>query len=172
MLVGAQPAQAMVLLGDVRQVEEEAEGAQHERLLAQVERADRGRQLGAGRGVAVPAGAGEQPDPLLDCEQLLALLLDDHLAEQLPEQPHVRAERIVRPRGSRGCVTERVLSRSRDGAEQAVHAELGRPEPGVRPGREEQRVLRPRGPAVPERDPPHAVQDERACRPASASAPA
>ena len=43
------------------------------------------------------AGPREQADALLDVEQLLALLLDDDLAEDLPEQPHVGAERIVRP---------------------------------------------------------------------------
>ena len=53
--------------------------------------------------VAVSARAREQPDPLFDCEQLLARLLDDHLAEQLTEQAHIGAERIIRPRGSGLC---------------------------------------------------------------------
>ena len=45
--------------------------------------------------VAPPAEPREQSDPLLEPEDLLALLLGDDRAEDLPEQPDVRPKRRV-----------------------------------------------------------------------------
>ncbi len=87
-----------MLLGDVRQLEVEGERAQDERLPLQVEAADDLCELGGRRLVSPAPPPRQRAHPLLELEQLLALLLDDHPAEDLPEQPDVAPERRVRTR--------------------------------------------------------------------------
>ena len=71
-------SQPVVLLGDVRELEEERERPQHRGLPLEVEAADRLLEL---RAIArLTRVAGEAADPLLQLEQLLALLLDEHAA--------------------------------------------------------------------------------------------
>ncbi len=91
-LRGAAAADPVVLLGDVRELEVEGERAQHRRLLPGRERVHGLGQLGRGGRVTLPAGAGEAADPLLELEQPLALLLDEHATEQVAEQADVPAE--------------------------------------------------------------------------------
>ena len=94
--VGAAPADAVVLLGDVGQVEEMREGArqrdrgidrqagQHRRQLAEVAVGARARALG-------------QRAHVLDAlEDRLARVRPQRLAEQLAEQPDILPQRLVR----------------------------------------------------------------------------
>ena len=82
-----------MLLGDVDELEEERERAQHRGLAFEAERGDR---LAESASRAAGAGiARKRADPLLVVEQLLALLLDEHAPEQVAEQAHVGAERGV-----------------------------------------------------------------------------
>src|SRR5439155_13869932 len=90
-LVGAPPPDAVVLLGDVRELEVDGEGAEDERLALEVDRADELDELLDRLGRAAPPGAAELPRALLELEQLLALLLDDHQAERVAEQADVAA---------------------------------------------------------------------------------
>ena len=84
---------AMVLLGGVRELEVEREGAQHRRLVAGGQRT---HGLAHRRRVADLARApGAGPDQLLGGEEVLALLLDEDAAEQRPEQADVSAQRAV-----------------------------------------------------------------------------
>ena len=89
-LVLPPPSQPVVLLRDVRELEEEREGAQHGRLTVELESADRALELAAVARLA--RGARQSADALLQREQVLALLLDDHLPEHLAEQADVRPE--------------------------------------------------------------------------------
>ncbi len=92
-------AQAVMLFGDVDQLEVETERSQNVGLID-------GRQHphGVADGVDV-AGfariARAQPDPLLCFEQLVAFLLDEDLAQDAAEQANVAAEWGV---GLRTCV--------------------------------------------------------------------
>ena len=101
----APPPDAVLLLGEVGELEEERERAQDLRLLLEVELADGPRQLGAhGRVAGLARPAGDAPDLLLPREQLLALLLDHDAAEQVAEQADVAAERRVGRHGVRDYV--------------------------------------------------------------------
>jgi hypothetical protein len=95
-LVLAPATQAMVLLGEVDELEVRAERAQHERLLLDVERGDRVPErpsvLVSPR---LARGACEEADPLLRLEQLLALLLDQDASERVAEQAHVATQRGI-----------------------------------------------------------------------------
>ena len=92
-LVLAPAPDPMVLLGDVGELEEERERAEHGRLLLEAELRDRlPERLPRAAGARI---AGERPDPLLAVEQLLALLLDEDPPEQVAEQADVRAESAV-----------------------------------------------------------------------------
>src|SRR5207302_7403781 len=92
-------AQAVMLLGDVRQLEVQRERAQDFRLVSRRERAYGGTD---GADVARAARvAGEQPDPLLGLEDVAALLLDQHRAQGGSEQADVAPEWGV---GSCTCV--------------------------------------------------------------------
>ncbi len=85
----AAPSEPMVLLGEVRELEVEPERPEHERLRLGLEVA---QQLRA-RDASVAAGlSGRVPDPLDQLEQPRALLLDEHVSEDRPEQPNVAAE--------------------------------------------------------------------------------
>ena len=89
-LVLAPPPQPVVLLGDVGELEEERERPQHRGLLLELESADRLLEL---RAIARLAGDARQAaDLLLERQQLLALLLDEDLAEHVAEQADVGAE--------------------------------------------------------------------------------
>ena len=92
-LVLAPPSDAMVLLRDVDELEEERERPQHRCLAVVVERGDRRAER-----VARPSGAGitrKGPNPLLVVEQLLAVLLDEHAPEKVAKQANVRPQRGV-----------------------------------------------------------------------------
>src|SRR5205814_8614949 len=85
----APAAQPVVLLGDVRELEVEAERTQHERGV-------RGSVRPRAGDVAAPArGARGKPNLLDRVEQLLADLLDEDGAEDRPEEPDVAAEQLV-----------------------------------------------------------------------------
>ena len=103
-LVFAAAPDAVVLLRDVDELEEERERPQHCGLPVVIERGDRLAEL-----VARASGAGitgESANALLVVEHLLALLLDEHAPEQVAEEAHVGAEGCVgghapHPRGHR-----------------------------------------------------------------------
>jgi hypothetical protein len=85
-----------VLLGDVRQLEVEAEGAQHLRLALEIELANGlPQRLPAGGPARRARLAREPPDPLFLIEQLLPFLLDEDPAEDVAQQADVAAERRV-----------------------------------------------------------------------------
>ena len=96
-LVLASAAQAVVLLGEVGELEVEPEGAQHVSPAARAA-ARRTAAARSERGPGRPARlrlARERADPLLVGEELLAFLLDEDAPEDLPEQPDVPAERCL-----------------------------------------------------------------------------
>ena len=98
----APAAHAVLLLGEVGELEEERERAQDLRLPLEVEPADCLRQLGAhGRVVALAGAAGDAADLLLLGEQLLPLLLDHDAPEQVAQQADVSAKRRVGGHGVR-----------------------------------------------------------------------
>jgi hypothetical protein len=74
----------MVLLGNVRELEVEPERTQDERLLPCAE-----RRVDLDHVAVVTCGARIAADPLDELEQPLALLLDEHDAENRPELPDV-----------------------------------------------------------------------------------
>ncbi len=89
-LVLASPADPVVLLGDVDELEEERERPQHGRLALESERGDRDAER-----LARPAGAGvarKRADPLLVVEQVPPALLDQHAPEQISEQANIGAQ--------------------------------------------------------------------------------
>ena len=107
-LVLAPPPQAVVLLGQVGELEVEAEGAEHLSLPLEWQRADGRRQVGTrSRPPGLPRLARQRPDPLLVCEQVLTLLLDEDAAEDLAEQPDVAAKWSFRVGGSHGMRSRR-----------------------------------------------------------------
>ena len=89
-LVLAATAQAMVLLGEVDELEVDAEGAQDECLPLDVEFGDRGPERPSSRR---PTGrtcrAREESYPLLELQDLLALLLDEYASEDVAEEADV-----------------------------------------------------------------------------------
>jgi nitrogen regulatory protein P-II 1 len=93
MLVLPPAAEAVVLLGEIGELEVEGERPEHSRLPVGIEGAHRFPQLVARR--AVSRGAGEVTDPLLGLEQILPFLLDEDATENLAEQANVAAERRV-----------------------------------------------------------------------------
>ena len=86
--VFASPPQAVVLLCEVRELEIEAEGPQDESLLM-----SRQRRRGAGHGAVSPGGARLAANRLDELEEPRPFLLDEHGAENRPEQAHVAAKR-------------------------------------------------------------------------------
>ncbi len=93
-----QPSDALLLLGQVGQLEVEAERTDERLHVAQVERLDRARQpLALLLGVLFAADGDRCPPHRFDqVESALALLLDDHLAEQRAEQLDLTRQRIAR----------------------------------------------------------------------------
>ncbi len=83
--------QPVMLLGDVRELEVERERAQDELLALDGQRRDRLMHLA--RRVAFPRPPREQANLLDRLEELGALLLDEHLAEDRPEQTDVSPQR-------------------------------------------------------------------------------
>ena len=89
-LVLAAAAQAMVLLGDVRELEEDREGPQHGGLLVEREGADGLLEL---RALARFARVTCEPaDLFLQHEQLFAFLLDEDVSQHVAEQADVGSE--------------------------------------------------------------------------------
>ena len=85
-----------MLLGDVRELEVEREGAEDLRLLLEVEPADGAGQLRPHLGVAgLARPPGDVADLLLARQQVLSLLLDHDAAEQVAEKADVPSERRV-----------------------------------------------------------------------------
>ena len=83
----------MVLLGDVRELEEERERAQHERLLLERKLGDMAGELSRGGRISRAPGPCVLPDLLDELEQPVALLLHEGLAQDVPEQAHICAQR-------------------------------------------------------------------------------
>jgi hypothetical protein len=91
--VRAPPANAVLLLGDVRQLEVRRERAQHACLPLERQRCNRRGQFPLVGALA--RGARKAADALDVVEQRLVLLLDEHAAEQVAEQADVAPERRV-----------------------------------------------------------------------------
>ena len=95
-LVAAPAAHAMPRLGDVGELEVEAERAQDSRRALLVERAHAGRERRAvGRRARVPGLAREVPHALDVGQQILADLLDEHAPERVADEAHVAPQRVV-----------------------------------------------------------------------------
>ena len=97
-LVLAAAADAVMLLGEVDDLEIVRERARHPLRIGHVERRDglpqrRRRLVPRGAGGGAPA-LGESPDALFEIEERLALLLDERLAENVAERRHVAAQRL------------------------------------------------------------------------------
>ena len=107
--IGAAVPDAVVLLGDVGDLEVEGEGAEDARLARERERLHRLPQLVAP--LALPRGAGERPDVLDVGEQRFVLLLDEHAAEEVAEQADVAAYGFHKPSVARTCLQNRTKGR-------------------------------------------------------------
>src|SRR5262249_43307172 len=83
---------AVVLLGDVRELEVDREGAQDERLLAQVETGDERDELPHRLSGTAAPGPRELARTLLELENTRPLLFDDDGAERVSEQPNIAPE--------------------------------------------------------------------------------
>src|SRR3954469_17925714 len=83
------PADSVLLLRDVRELGVESQPTHHERLPLV---GDVAHGLGGCRATTPPSGAREPAHALDDLHQPLALLLDEHGAEDRSEQPDVAAE--------------------------------------------------------------------------------
>ena len=79
-----------MLLGEVRELEVEPEGAEDERLRIRLEPTD---EPASGDCPAAPRVPRLAPDALDELEQPGSLLFDEHVAEDRPEQANVAAER-------------------------------------------------------------------------------
>ena len=88
----AETADAVVLLGDVGELEVERERPQDARLPRQRQRLDRVAELVAP--LSLPRGARQRADVLDVGEQALVLLLDEDATQQVAEQADVAAERL------------------------------------------------------------------------------
>jgi hypothetical protein len=91
--VRAMPPDAMLLLGNVRELEIRREGAQDACLPLERQCADRGRQV-VGRN-SFACSPREPAHPLDVVEQRLVLLLDEDAAEDVAEQANVPTQRRV-----------------------------------------------------------------------------
>jgi hypothetical protein len=87
------PADAVLLLGDVRELEVRCEGAQDARLSLEWQSPDCGGEVVGGHSLA--CGAREPTHPLDVGEQRLVLLLDEDAAEDVSEQANVAPKRRV-----------------------------------------------------------------------------
>jgi hypothetical protein len=95
-LVLTSAAQAVVLLGQIGELEVEPEGAEDVSLPLERERAHCSGEVGARpRSARTPGLAREPANPLLVGEEFLAFLLDEDAPKDLPEQPDVPAERCL-----------------------------------------------------------------------------
>ena len=94
-LVGAAAPEPVVLLGDVRELEEDAERPQHDGLALERERPRSSRRAARARPLAARP-ARERADPLDEVEHLLPLLLDEHAPEEVAEQADVRTQAGIR----------------------------------------------------------------------------
>ena len=83
------------VLGDVDQVEEDAERSGHDRRLPLVERFDPGREGRLGVVPAEAAVAAQRSDLLHEIDCLLAGDLTDHRAEHVTEKTHIAVEQFV-----------------------------------------------------------------------------
>ena len=91
--VRAMPADAMLLLGDVRELEVRREGAQDARLPLERQLADRRSQV-VGRN-SFACSPREPAHPLDVVQQRLVLLLDEDAPEDVAEQANVPPQRRV-----------------------------------------------------------------------------
>ena len=115
MRVLAPPTEAVMLFGEVGELEVEAERAEHERLSARVGAAQRERHV---RRASAARRARGPPGRFDKLEQPRSFLLHEHVAEDRPEQADVVSER-------RGCVAlqrwARLDQRLRVEAERGEH---------------------------------------------------
>jgi len=107
-------AQAMMLFGDVDELEVETERSQNVCLLA-------GRQHTHGVADSVDVARGAriaraQPDSFLRLEQLVAFLLDEDLAQHCAEETNVAAERCVGLRTCKRAHGDELSAKSDNGA--------------------------------------------------------
>src|SRR5262249_20106854 len=97
--VGARAADAVVLLGDVDEAKVERESPYHGLGLSGREAAQRleegPRRVAPFLARPAPSRDGELADALLEGKEVLALELDENLAEQSPEPAHVASQRPV-----------------------------------------------------------------------------
>ena len=95
-LAATQRAHPLLLLGEVRQLEERAEGVGEELEGRRVERAELVVEGAPGcRVAATPQRDRAAADPLDEVEGRRSVLLRDHLAEQRAEQPDLAGERVA-----------------------------------------------------------------------------
>jgi hypothetical protein len=91
----AEDANPLPILGDVHEVEVDAEGAGDDPGLVLVEPLDPGGQLPFGVVGPGPSLAGEGPHLLDERQGLRPLQVADHVVEQAAQKPHVAAKQIV-----------------------------------------------------------------------------
>ncbi len=105
--VGPGAADVVLVLGQVGQLREIAEGADDQDGPARREGLEDALQLLHGRGVAAPAEAHRAaPDLLDELEGGLTLLLPHRIAQQSAQQPDVLHQRqvLIRQRGIHGAI--------------------------------------------------------------------
>ena len=99
----AAAADAVVLLGEVDDLEVVGEGARDALGVGRAERRDRvAQRRGIPRARAArraPPALGERADPLLEVEEVAPFLLDERVAEQVAEHRDVAAKQIGRVGG-------------------------------------------------------------------------
>ena len=91
----ATTSDAVMLLGDVREVEVHRERPQDDRLGLDRERRDGLGELGGSLCVAASPEPGEPSDPFLEPVGRLAFLLDEDVTERVAEQPDVCSQSRV-----------------------------------------------------------------------------
>ena len=92
----AATANTVVLLGDVREVEVDGERPQHDRLRVDVELRDGLTERPGRARVAATPEPGEEADPLLEAEDVVALLL-------VSTRPRISPSRRTFARSARSC---------------------------------------------------------------------
>ena len=109
------PAQVVPVLGDVGQVREVAEGADHADGVLAAQAREQPVEVAPGALVALqPVGDRELADPLDELVRCVAFLLADHVAEDAPEQTDVVDQRLVLLRRALGLAFRLALHRRDD----------------------------------------------------------
>ena len=121
--MGTSASNPVVLLRDVGEVEEVAEGARQRRGGISGQRGQNVSELAGMRGAAGAAGLGERAHPLDGVEKRRPLRSAQRLAKQLPQQPHVIAQRLVRI-GDHLLIVEQIEQRDGFAAYCRLHRRL------------------------------------------------